>query len=445
MRALIAAAAAALVGAAAPAAAQSRYVTVHGIAYDSLHGTPLEGAVISVAGVGRTTVADRRGRFEIDSVAPGVHTFTMNHDALDSLGLAGVSARVEVTDGRAEVRLAIPAFAAFWARGCARPAPRDSILVYGAVRDPATLAPVAGATVEVAWLDLSVRGRRDVRQQVQTLSVTTDANGTYGFCGVPAATPLRIRASTDTSSSGVIDLAPRPDRVRWRDLTVGPLAAHDSSRVGVIAGVVLRGDGQPVAGARIAMDEVPETRTDAAGKFRLVNVPAGTRQFQVLAIGTDAVSRVVDVAVNRTSDVVVNMEPLTTLAPARVTGTAFIRRMAEGLAERRKSSFGVFLDSSDFVGQGTTRTAFEGIAGLAVRPYGRNYNLVLKESAVRECLANVFIDGERAYDQERLWTLNPGDIKAVEVYRRGSTVPPEFQVLRSTCGSVAVWTRRTFP
>lgn len=445
MRAHIAIVVAAVVGTAAPAAAQVKLVTVRGIAYDSLRGVPLDGAVISVVGTGRTTVADRRGRFEIDSLAPGPHTFTMNHDAVDSLGLTGVAARVEITDGRAEVRLAIPAFAAFWARGCARAVPRDSILVYGTVRDPATLAPVAGAKVELAWLDLSVRGRRDVRQQVQNLSVATDANGTYGFCGVPAGTGLRIRASTDTSSSGVIDLAPRPDRVRWRDLTVGPLLARDSNRVGAIAGVVLRGDGQPVADARVVMDEVPETRTDASGKFRLVNVPGGTRQFQVLAIGTDAVSRVVDVAVNRTSDVVVNMEPITTLAAARVTGTAFIRRMAEGLAERKKSSFGVFLDSSDFIGQGTTRTAFEGIAGLAVRPYGRNYNLVLKESAVRECLANVFIDGERAYDQERLWTLNPGDIKAVEVYKRGSTVPPEFQVLRSTCGSVAVWTRRTFP
>ncbi|MEA3244624.1 MAG: carboxypeptidase regulatory-like domain-containing protein, partial [Gemmatimonadota bacterium] len=156
MRAGVAIVAAAVAAVAAPVAAQPRLVTVHGVAYDSLRGAPLEGAIVSLVGSGRTTVADRRGRFEIDSVAPGPHTFTMNHDAVDSLGLAGVSSRVEVTDGRAEVRLAIPAFAAFWARGCARAAPRDSILVYGAVRDPASLAPVAGAKVEIAWLDLSV-------------------------------------------------------------------------------------------------------------------------------------------------------------------------------------------------------------------------------------------------------------------------------------------------
>ncbi len=427
------------------ASAQQPAVTVRGTAYDSLRGAPLERAIITVSGTGRTAVTDGRGRFEMDSVPPGVRTFTMNHDAIDSLGLTGVWVRVEVTDGRAEVRLAIPSFATFWMRACGTPVPRDSSLVYGTVRDPGTLAPVPNARVEVAWLDLTVRGRREVSQQAQNLSVTADSSGQFGFCGVPRSTPLRIRASTDSSSSGVIDLAATADGVRWRGLTVGPLLARDSSAVGAISGTILRGTGQPLADARIVMDGIPEVRTDAAGRFRLPRVAAGTRQFQVVALGADPVSNVVDVAVGRTSELTVKLEPRTTLAPATVTGTAFIRRVAGGLSERRKSSFGSFLDSADFIGQGTTRTAFEGIAGLVVRSEGRNYILVLKESAVRECQANLFIDGERAHDHERLWMLNPGDIKAVEVYKRISVVPPEFSVLRSTCGSVAVWTRRTFP
>ncbi|HVZ50241.1 MAG TPA: carboxypeptidase regulatory-like domain-containing protein [Gemmatimonadaceae bacterium] len=428
----------------AAGAAQQAGVAVHGIAYDSLRGGPLDGAIVSITGIGRTTVADRRGRFQIDSVPPGTYTFVMNHDAVDSLGLPAVSSRLMVTDGRAEIRLAIPSFGAFWSAGCARPAPRDSILVYGAVRRAGDLAPVAGAKVELAWIDLGVKGRRQVTQQVQTLSVTTDANGSYGFCGVPKGAGLRVRASTDRTASGVVDLPPNPDRVRWRALTVGPLVSLDSTQVGTIAGVVMRGS-TPFANARVVMDEVPEVRTDDQGRFTLYNVPGGTRQVQVLGVGMDAVTRTVDVVVNSRTDIVVNMERVTTLAAARVTGTAFIRHMAEGLAERRKSSFGVFLDSTDFVGQGTTRTAFESVAGLKVTPYGRNYFLVLKEGALNDCAANVFIDGVRQMDQEQLWSLNPGDIKAVEIYKRSSTVPPEYQVLRSTCGSVAVWTRRTFP
>ena len=428
-----------------PLAAQEASVTVRGIAYDSLNNEPLEGAVISVISTGKTTISDRRGRFEVDGIAPGTYTFTMNHDALDSLGLTGVSARIEVSDDRREIRLSVPSFAAFWSAGCASRAPRDSILVYGAVRHPSDLSPVRDAKVELAWIDLSVKGRKQVSQQTQTLSTMTDSTGAFGFCGVPKGAGLRIRASTDVAASGVVDLTPNETRVRWRDLTIGQYVNIDSTQVGTIAGVVLRGPGTPIPGARVLMDEAPETRTDDAGRFAIPGVPAGTRQLQVLAVGTEPVSRVVDVAVNRTNDIVVNMDRVATLAPARITGSPFIRHMAEGIAERQKLSFGTFLDSTDFAGHGTTRTAFEGVAGLVVRPVGRQYALLLKESAANQCAANLFVDGVRQMDQERLWSLAPDEVKAVEIYRRGSLVPPEFQVVRSNCGSVAVWTRQVFP
>ncbi|MDA1082577.1 MAG: carboxypeptidase regulatory-like domain-containing protein [Gemmatimonadetes bacterium] len=424
---------------------QGRAVTVRGIAYDSLRAEALEGAVISVIGTGKTTISDRRGRFEFEDVAPGTYTFTMNHGALDSLGLTGVSSQIEVTNGREDVRLAVPGFSAFWSVACATAPPKDSILVYGAVRHPADQTPVPMAKVELAWLDLGVKGRREVTQQAQTLSTTTDSTGAFGFCGVPKGAGLRIRAVTDDAASGIIDLPPDDSRVRWRDLTIGQYLMLDSTQVGTISGVVMRGTGTPLAGARIVMDEAPEAHTDDDGRFTIRGVPAGTRQLQVLAVGTNELSRVVDVRVNRTTELVIFTEAVTTLAAVRVTGSAFIRHMAEGLTERRKLSFGSFLDSTDFTGQGPVRSVFEGIAGLAVRAMNREYVLVLKESAVRECPANIFIDGIRQMDQERLWTFRREDIKAVEIYKRGSLVPPEFQVLRSTCGSVAVWTRSVFP
>lgn len=425
--------------------AQQPPVTVRGLAYDSLRSEPLSGAVIAVSGTGRTTVTDRRGRFEIDSVAPGSHIVTMNHDALDSLGLTGVSTRVDVTDGRTEIRLAVPSVGAFWKSACGRGAPRDSILVYGTVRLAKDQAPLANATVELGWIDLAVKGKKQVVQQMQSLKAVTDANGGYGFCGVPNATRFRIRASTATAASGVIDLAPSADRVRWRDLGVGPLLVLDSSQVGTISGVVLRAAGVPLANARVVVDGAADVRSSADGRFTLRNLPVGTRQFQVTAVGLDPVTRIVDVAVGRTTEVVVLAEKVTTLAAMRITGPPFIRRMAEGIAERKTLAFGVFLDSTDFMGKGTIRSAFDGAAGITVRPNGRDYILVLKESAATDCAANLFVDGTRQPDHERLWSLRPDEIKAVEIYRRGSTVPPEFTVTRSTCGAVAVWTRRTFP
>src|SRR5580765_7320722 len=92
---------------AAPAAAQR--VQVHGVAFDSLHAEPLKGATVTLAG--QTTVADGRGRFTFDTVAPGTRTIIVYHAVLDTIGLGAISARVEVTDGRQEVRVAVPSFA----------------------------------------------------------------------------------------------------------------------------------------------------------------------------------------------------------------------------------------------------------------------------------------------------------------------------------------------
>ena len=69
-------------------------VAVHGEAFDSLRGKPLDGATVSIAGAGRTVVADSHGRFVFDTVAPGVYTFVAYHAALDSAGINGLTAKV---------------------------------------------------------------------------------------------------------------------------------------------------------------------------------------------------------------------------------------------------------------------------------------------------------------------------------------------------------------
>src|SRR5690349_11117142 len=121
-------------------------VRVHGVAYDSLRGAPLAAAVVTIVGGTGSTRTDALGRFQFDSISPGVHTFAAQHDLLDSLGFTGISARAVVTDGRDEVRIAVPSFATLWRVACgdARP-PRDSGFIYGTVRDVVTQAPVPNA------------------------------------------------------------------------------------------------------------------------------------------------------------------------------------------------------------------------------------------------------------------------------------------------------------
>src|SRR5512147_2825984 len=83
--------------------AQSATVSVRGLAYDSLHKAPLRNAIVTVAGSGTRATTDELGRFILDGIEPGVHTFSVQHGMLDSIGVSGVTAKSTVNDGQATV------------------------------------------------------------------------------------------------------------------------------------------------------------------------------------------------------------------------------------------------------------------------------------------------------------------------------------------------------
>lgn len=428
----------AAVAAVAPLAASAQVVTIRGVAWDSLRAEPLVGAMVSVVGTGRSAIADSRGRFQIDSVSPGAYTIQMTHEAIDSIGLTGVSRKYDVLDGRAELRLALPSFATFWQVGCSGRPPRDSSLVYGTVRKPGSGAPVAGAKVELAWLDIASKGRREVQQQMKRLDTRTDSTGAYGFCGVPAGAGFRMRASTDSSASGIIDMLPNMDRVRWRDLAVGPLVDNMPSAVGSVAGVVVRGASGPMADARVVLDDVGEVRTDSAGRFAIGGVPSGTRQLQVLGVGLNPVTQAVDVKVGDTTRVYVNVDRITTLGAVRVTGTPFMRRLMANLEYRRSQGLGTFVDSTAIVGLPLMRSALSVLP--SVKLVGKGRIPIIETRA--GCVPAVWIDGVDQRGQETIWSLYPDEIALIEIYPSRATLPAEFEGTRRSCGAIAVWTKR---
>src|SRR5206468_12496048 len=134
--------------------------------YDSLHSRPLENALIGISGTSRTTMSDARGRFHFDSVPAGPHTFTMQHDVLDSIGFSGITAKATITDGRDEVRIAVPSFSTLWSFVCGtRPQSPDSGFVFGTVRDAEHDKVVSDALVEASWIDLAGIGKTGVKQR----------------------------------------------------------------------------------------------------------------------------------------------------------------------------------------------------------------------------------------------------------------------------------------
>lgn len=137
------------------------FVTMRGLAYDSLRGIPLAGAFVALEGTRRSAVSDAHGRFQFDSVPAGTHSITMQHDVLDSIGFSSRSARVTVDATHRNVTVAVPSFATLWRGLCGGPAPSDSGLVYGIVRDRPG-KPKQGALVGISWKDVSYARRTGV-------------------------------------------------------------------------------------------------------------------------------------------------------------------------------------------------------------------------------------------------------------------------------------------
>jgi hypothetical protein len=427
-----------------PIAAQSaRLVTVNGVAYDSLHAHPLSNALIGITGTERTTTSDSRGRFRFDSIAPGTYTFTMQHEAIDSAGFSGFSAKAVVTDGRAEVRIALPSFSTLWHLACgSRRESPDSGFVFGTIRDAEQGKVVGDATVELSWVDLTA-DKKTVHQRQYRAETRSDARGSYGICGVPIGVSIRVKASSAEGSSGLIDLRSHDARVQRMDLTV---AATEVKAMGVISGRVTGPTNQPVAGARIVIEDLPEARTMLDGRFVVRQVPVGTRQLEVQAIGMAPALRVIDVTSNDTAAVAVQLRSVTTLETTRVTAAAHVQRLVQEIEDRKKLGTGHIIDSTQITADNSIRGTFATVPSVQISDISRNaiprYVITLPGSTGR-CNANVFVDGHRMLSDD-LSFMRPDEIVVIEVYARKVDVPPEFDAPQSECGSVAVWTRNAF-
>ena len=211
-----------------PLSAQdATFVTVRGLAFDSLRSLPLPGAFIALGGTSRTTQADARGRFTFDSVPAGQLLIQMQHDILDSIGFACRSARVSVDATHRDVVVAVPSFATLWRGLCGGVPPKDSGIVYGLVRDMAG-NPKAGALVGITWQDASVVQRKNITLKEVGGRVPTDSTGRYVFCGVPTDVGLQVAASADAMVTGAVDVAPLTLRISRRDFRL----SRDSGQAG---------------------------------------------------------------------------------------------------------------------------------------------------------------------------------------------------------------------
>lgn len=423
--------------------------TLRGVAFDSVGMRPLPGALVTLGGA-RSAFTDSLGAFTFDGVAHGTQSVEMTHARLDSMGLSGIAVRLLVGDGEASVTIAVPSFPTLWRAACGeRTAPGDSGFVHGTVRRASDGAAVPGATVELAWTDLSLDGAIRVSQRRYRVEIESDELGEYAICGVPQDAGLRVRAGTDSVASGAIDIGAATLRVLRRDLVVGPTDTTAATPRGTIVGIATDAAGRPFAGASVVLDDGLPQRTGRDGRFAFAGVLPGTRQLEVFAIGVKPQVVIVDVFPGRRTETSVRMERITTLGAVRVTASHWQQRMMNELADRVAKGHGQFRDATTLASRAVLENVFAGLRGVQGVAYaGRSAQINgvwMGISELRRCRATIFIDGYRESDPTRFSALRPQDISVMEVYDRANLVPFPFWTADLRCGAIVIWTKDVMP
>ena len=454
---------------AAPVGAQAPALgSIRGTVTDSLTGRPLAGAAVEVAGVPRTTVADRNGRFRMDSGPAGSRRLTFSAPSLDSVGLYGFARVVAVSAGR-ETRadLATPSFATMHARLCGPGAgsARDSAILFGTVRDAATGDAVRDARVRLAWF--AVRADSGVRLVEVSREATSGDDGTYGLCGVPADLSLATQAVAGSRASGRVTTVVGESRILRRDLLVSdevPIGDSASTRGrAVVEGTVADERGRPVANALVLLSsaDVP-VRTGESGQYRIVNAPSGTHEIGVRLVGRTPASQLVDLRPGRVTPVSFRLARVTELATVNVHGARAVGADQKGFLDRKRMGFGRFLEAKEIAKRPDLASALARLPGLRVVREGMGFRIELTRSS--NCTPRIVIDGDprsplvrptsipseadiaaglpAAAAMTPLEVINPRDVLGIEFYPGGGGFVPMLYASGAIdfCGTLMIWT-----
>jgi len=422
-----------------------------GTVYDSLLHAPLAGADVGLAGTTRHVQTDGKGRFQLDSVAPGRYTLNVTHPGLDSAGVFTLAVPVAMTVKSAtSVQVATPSRATLWRRRCGRElqAGSDSGFIFGVVQDAQTHAHLAGAAVLLEWLVILKTSDRSVEMQPHDLTARTDSTGTYYACGVASDMTVQVRAYAEHDSSGLIDVLLGPRGIGRQDLRIALASTREGA---VLTGRVVTDERAPVSQGRVAVREGTSTVSSEDGSFVIRGVSPGTQWVTVRAIGRAPLEQAVDFRPGDSVWLPVTLGPLPVmLAPVRVTARQ--ARLLADVDERHRTGLGYHRDESQISGAPSMRAVFGGIPSVTLAvPRGRSafdFVVLLPNPGVGSdgtptawCTAPVYVDGMLS-DWDEVSHYKPEDLVSVEVFPRMITVPLEYQPPPNRpCGVVLIWTK----
>jgi protocatechuate 3,4-dioxygenase beta subunit len=445
-------------------------ITIVGSVFDSVANRPLEGAVVQIVPTAAITSAqsaltDSRGRYRIDSVAPGEYLASFFHPSVDSLA---VQAPVRwVTVGARDpqiVDLGLPRAERILAALCPGLPPFDSSsAIVGEVRDADTGAPIAGAIVAAEWVDF-VLDKREFRIEPQQAATRSAVSGSFAICGLPGGGDVSTRATWNEQASGRLEVSVPSRSIVRRDFTLGQgttfltiagdVVRGQKTRLDTLwrgpahlNGTVLNESGEPVGDAIVELSQTGLTsRTDASGRFELARLPVGTHTLEVRRIGFAPQRLPVHLASQSPTSVSVQLDkPVRLLDAVRVSArTIYSRRQVE-IERRRSRGQGHFIMRDELERYPASRLTdvLRRIPGVNVyaSPTGDVVTVSRGQSSMSAlCRPTVYMDGHRLGSAEDVDALaSVTSLEAIEVYTSAGQTPVEY--LGSGCGAIVLWTR----
>ncbi|MBC8087640.1 MAG: hypothetical protein H7Z40_10260 [Phycisphaerae bacterium] len=455
---------------------------VSGIVRDSVAGVPLPRAIVQLVSTrdpglfSRTENADSLGQFSIAGVPDGQYKLGFFHPMLDSLGIEAPLRDVFVDKLRpVRMDLGIPSIVTLRKALCgqksaARTATDSGGVVVGFVRDARTMNATGNAAVSAQWSEMTLSARGIERRMPRTV-VKTTPEGWFVLCDVPSDGPVQFIASSQGDSTDRLEMTMPKSLFMRRDFYVGPsrpvmraaLTAADSAQRTAqaqqstasavpgmrLAGVVLTANGGlPVAGAEVRLVEGPDVRANERGEWAMLNVPVGTRMFEMRAVGYYPERLAIDVVEGRAPLRIELATLKSVLDTVKIRATRDTDRHKSGFDERRRQGQGKYVTAADI----ERRQPFVVSDMLKMQPSVQlergtdgSTAITIRGPIGDRCVADFYLDGMfvgnlAAEDLDSYFT--PKSIMGMEVYA-GATIPGQFNrgMGGNVCGVIVVWSK----
>lgn len=264
--------------------------------------------------------------------------------------------------------------------------------------------------------------------------------------GAAALLLASVLASPIAADAQETDTIPLPDTTDAADtVEIGPRTSDVDTTANFTGKVASSMTGKPISGARVSIPDIQYGAiTDEEGNFTIRELPPGLYDVRVHYLGFSTNQRPIRLRPGRVTNAtfllerdVLEVADLT----VEVKQTNRVDPMAD-FKQRMERGFGDFITREEIEKRSPQHTSdlLRTVPGVNVGPVRYGRARVTMRRAGRECQPVVFLDGvmTRNYTVDN---LEPQAIEGIEVYRRGSETPPQFEVSSSGCGVLVIHTR----